>query len=201
MRAPSVERGGGENGWAGGLTGGALRADPEPPTKTSGESCCLEQCRPDAESPGLSAAALANVVVVGRSPMANMLSTSRGCPPGVDCGGSRGYRRCWAYPMTGLANASTMGLTSRRGLGGRCGGSGVKSGRRRWSPWGLAGALSGLDIASVPERLRGRKACHGSDGASGAALYTLSRRLREARRGVATAFPANNPIRPGLICP
>ena len=55
-------------------------------------------------------------------------------------------------PMTGLANASTMGLTSRRGLGGRCGGSGVKSGRRRWSPWGLAGAFSGLDIASVPER-------------------------------------------------
>ena len=32
--APSVERGGGENGWADGLTGGALRAGPAPPTKT-----------------------------------------------------------------------------------------------------------------------------------------------------------------------
>ena len=33
MRAPSVERGGGEDGWADGLTAGALRAGPEPPTK------------------------------------------------------------------------------------------------------------------------------------------------------------------------
>ena len=33
MRAPSVERGGGKNGWADGLTGGALRAGLEPPTK------------------------------------------------------------------------------------------------------------------------------------------------------------------------
>ena len=33
MCAPSVERGGGENGWADGLTGGALRAGLEPPTK------------------------------------------------------------------------------------------------------------------------------------------------------------------------
>ena len=32
-RVPSVERGGGENGWADGLTAGALRAGPEPPTK------------------------------------------------------------------------------------------------------------------------------------------------------------------------
>ena len=39
MRAPSVERGGGGNGWADGLTGGALRAGPEPPKKTSGEIC------------------------------------------------------------------------------------------------------------------------------------------------------------------
>ena len=33
MWAPSVERGGGENGWADGLTGGALRAGPAPLTK------------------------------------------------------------------------------------------------------------------------------------------------------------------------
>ena len=34
MCAPSVERGGGENGWADGLTGGALRAGPDHPQKT-----------------------------------------------------------------------------------------------------------------------------------------------------------------------
>ena len=33
MRAPSVERGGGKNGWADGLTGGAQRAGLGPPTK------------------------------------------------------------------------------------------------------------------------------------------------------------------------
>ena len=33
MRAPSVERGGGKNGWADGLTGGAVRSGLEPPTK------------------------------------------------------------------------------------------------------------------------------------------------------------------------
>ena len=33
MRAPSVERGGGKNGWADGLTGRAVRAGPEPPGK------------------------------------------------------------------------------------------------------------------------------------------------------------------------
>ena len=32
-----MERGGRENGWAGGLTGGAQRVAPEPPTKTSVE--------------------------------------------------------------------------------------------------------------------------------------------------------------------
>ena len=35
--APTVERGSGENGWADGLAAGALRAGPEPPTKTSVE--------------------------------------------------------------------------------------------------------------------------------------------------------------------
>ena len=34
MRAPSVERGGGKNGWADGLTGGALRAGPATHKKT-----------------------------------------------------------------------------------------------------------------------------------------------------------------------
>ena len=33
VRSVAVERGGGENGWADGLTAGALRAGPEPPTK------------------------------------------------------------------------------------------------------------------------------------------------------------------------
>ena len=151
MCAPSVERGGGGNGWADGLTGGALRAGLEPPTKTSGESCCLEQCRPDAESPGPFSSGVGQRCRGGPQSNGKHALHQQGLPPG---GGLRWwprYRRCWADPMTDLANASTMGLTSRRGLGGRCGGSGVKSGRRRWSPWGLAGAFSGLDIASVPE--------------------------------------------------
>ena len=60
-----------------------------------------------------------------------------GAAPGVDCGGDRGYRRCWADPMAGLANAGTRGLTSRRGHGG-----------------GAAVVVSG------PERLRGWEAWH-----------------------------------------
>ena len=79
-----------------------------------------------------------------------------GCPRGVDCGGGRGYRRCWADPMAGLANAGTMGLTSRRGHGGRCGGggvSGVRSGRRPvpGSPWLSGGPEShGEPVIRLP---------------------------------------------------
>ena len=64
----------------------------------------------------------------------NLAGAAQGLPPGVDCGGVRGYRRCWADPMAGLANASTMGLTSRRGHGGRCGGSGVSGVQVRTAP-------------------------------------------------------------------
>ena len=97
--APSVERGGGGSGWAAGLTGGALRAGLELPTKTSGEICCLEQCRPDAER-----------------------------------------------------------------FGPFC--SGVRSGRRRGSPWGLAGGLLRAGYRLRPgERLRGvRSVARGADG-------------------------------------
>ena len=89
----------------------------------------------------------------------NLAGAAQGAAPrGVDCGGGRGYRRCWADPMAGLANAGTMGLTSRRGHGGRCGGGGVRSGRRRCSPWGLAGGLLRAGYRLRPgERLRGGK--------------------------------------------
>ena len=127
MCAPSVERGGGENGWADGLTGGAVRAGPEPPTKTSGEICCLEQCRPDAESSGPFSSGVGQRCRGGPQSNGKHALHHQGLPPGVDCGGGRGYRRCWADLMAGLANARTMGLTSRRGQGGRCGGSGVRS--------------------------------------------------------------------------
>ena len=150
--APSVERGGGENGWADGLTGGALRAGLEPPAKTPGEICCLEQCRSDAESPGPFSSGVGQRCRGGPRSNGEHDLHQQGLPPGVDCGGGRGYRRCWADPMAGLANASTRGLTSRRGHGGRCGGGGVRSGRRRWSPWGLAGAFSGLEIVFAPQR-------------------------------------------------
>ena len=52
--------------------------------------------------------------------------------------------RVWRTPARGVSPAGAD-------MGGRCGGGGVRSGRRRWSPWGLAGAFSGLDTASVPE--------------------------------------------------
>ena len=49
-----------------------------------------------------------------------------------------------------------------------------------------------------------RSGCAGEKHATGrtaprAALYTLSRRPREARGGVATAFPAFYYLRPGII--
>ena len=128
MCAPSVERGGGENGWADGLTGGALRAGLEPPAKTSGEICCLEQFRPDAERPGPLCSGGPTLSWWGAVQWRTCSPPAGGCPRGVDCGGVRGYRRCWADPMAGLANAGTMGLTSRRGHGGRCGGGGGRSG-------------------------------------------------------------------------
>ena len=68
----------GESGWADGLTGGALRAGLEPPTKTSGEICCLEQCRPDAERSG----PFCSGVRSGRR---------RGSPWGVGWGPSQGW--------------------------------------------------------------------------------------------------------------
>ena len=51
--APSVERGGGGNGWADGLTGGALRAGPvNHPRKPLEKFVVLSSARPDAESHG-----------------------------------------------------------------------------------------------------------------------------------------------------
>ena len=116
MWAPSVERGGGENGWADGLTGGALRAGPEPPTKTSGEICRLGQCR--RREPRSFQQRRWPTLSWWGAVQWRTCSPPAGAAPGVDCGGGRGYRRCWADPMAGLANAGTRGLTSRRGHGG-----------------------------------------------------------------------------------
>ena len=83
--APSVERGGGENGWADGLTAGALRAGPEPPTKTSGEICWLEQCRPDAESSGPFSSGVGQRCRGGPQSDGEHALHQQGLPPGVDC--------------------------------------------------------------------------------------------------------------------
>ena len=80
--APSVERGGGGNGWADGLTGGALRAGPESPTKTSGEICCLEQCRPDAESSGPFSSGVGQRCRGGPQSNGNHALHQQGLPPG-----------------------------------------------------------------------------------------------------------------------
>ena len=141
--APSVERGGGGNGWADGLTGGALRAGPEPPTKNLWRnllSCCLVVLSSAARTqraPGLSAVALANVVVVGRSPMANMLSTIRGCP--------RGWIAVLGRPHGGSGERQDDGSHQPARIWGEV---------RRWVVSGPdtgaghpGGWLSGLDIA------------------------------------------------------
>ena len=94
------------------------------PQKTSVEICCLEQCRSDAESPGPFGSGVGQRCRGGPQSDGKHALHHQGLPPEVDCGGGRGYRRCWADLMAGLANASTMGLTSRRGHGGRCGGRG-----------------------------------------------------------------------------
>ena len=151
MCAPSVERGGGGNGWADGLTGGALRAAPEPPTKISGEICCLEQYRPDAESLGPFGSGVGQRCRGGPQSNGKHALHQQGLPPGVDCGGGRGYRRCWADPMAGLANASTWVPPAGADMGG--GAAVVVSGPDVGDghPGGWLGAFSGLDIAFVPE--------------------------------------------------
>ena len=150
MWAPSVERGGGGNGWADGLTGGALRAGLEPPTKTSGEICCLEQCRSDAESSGPFSSGVGQRCRGGPQSNGEHALHQQGLPPGVDCGGGRGYRRCWADLMAGLANARTMGLTSGADMGG--GAAVVVSGPDVGAghPGGWLGAFSGLETAVRP---------------------------------------------------
>ena len=76
---------------------------------------------PTQRAPVLSAAALANAVVVGRSPMANMLSTSRGCPRGwiaevaeVIGGAGPTPWRVWRTPARGVSPAGAdMGEVRR----------------------------------------------------------------------------------------
>ena len=77
---------------------------------------------------------------------------------GAAPGGLRWWPRLSAVlgrPHGGSGERRHEGSHQPRGHGGRCGGGGVRSGRRRRSPWGLAGAFSGLDIASALLRLRG----------------------------------------------
>ena len=122
MCAPSVERGGGENGWAGGLTGGALRAGPEPPTKTSGEICCLEQCRPDAESPGPFSSGVGQRCRGGPRSNGEHALHQQGLPPG---GGLRWWPRLSAVlgrPHGGSGERRHEGSHQPARAWGRCGG-------------------------------------------------------------------------------
>ena len=245
MRAPSVERGGGGNGWADGLTAGALRTGLEPPTKnirraapgaglgrfhchgrepneaviepnpnklsassapgrprkgnganlhnsfTWGEAAALLRVSRrtvahaarvlSEDSPAAPAVRLAveqgRVTVSDASRVIdeptevqlralervtgggsrNLAGAAQGLPPG---GGLRWWARLSAVlgrPHGGSGERRHDGSHQPARTWGRCGGGGVRSGRRRWSPWGLAGAFSGLDIASALLRLRGGK--------------------------------------------
>ena len=115
--------------------------------------------------------------LVGGSPV------RMGLPPGVDCGGDRGYRRCCADPMAGLANAGTMGLTSRRGHGG--GAAVVVSGPDVGAghPGGWLGPSQGWISPPSRRAVAGWEAWHGSDGAPGRPIYPLpaARRSTESR--------------------
>ena len=133
-------------------------------------------------APGLSAAALANVVVVGRSPMANMLFTSRDCPRGwiaevaeVIGGAGPTPWRVWRTPARWVSPAGAD-------MGGRCGGGGVRSGRRRWSPWGLLGPSQGW----IPPPSR-----------SGCGVGSVARDGR--RPGPGSKHLSGGPERPGEI--
>ena len=115
--------------------------------------------------------------LVGGSPV------RMGLPPGVDCGGGRGYRRCCADPMAGLANAGTMGLTSRRGHGG--GAAVVVSGPDVGAghPGGWLGPSQGWISPPSRRAVAGWEAWHGSDGAPGRPIHPLpaARRSTESR--------------------
>ena len=82
--------GAGKNGWADGLTAGALRAGLEPPTKTSGEICWLEQCRPDAESSGPFSSGVGQRCRGGPQSNGEHALHQQGLPPG---GGLRRWPR------------------------------------------------------------------------------------------------------------
>ena len=198
MWAPSVERGGGENGWADGLTGGALRAGPEPPTKTSGEICRLGQCR-------------------RREPR----SFQQRRWPTLSWWGAVQWRTCsppaGAAPRGGLRRWPRLSAV----LGRPHGGSGERrhegshrSARtwgevRRWwcqvrTPalvtlgvgWGLLRAGYRLRPG---ERLRGWKAWHGADGTPGPAL-NASPAARRTPEDCFYGFPAPLFLRSGVIC-
>ena len=147
----------------------AARRPCEPPPKTSGEICCLEQCPTGRREPrAFLQRRGTNVVVVGRGPMANM-----GCPR---------LSAVLGRPHDGSGKRRHDGAHQPARTWGEVRWWCVRAGRRRWSPWGLAGAFSGLDIAFAPQRLRGRKACHGSDGASGRPIYPLPAAQRGTER-------------------
>ena len=180
MWAPAVERGRGENGWADGLTGGALRAGLGPPTKTSVERL-LE--------PGLAASVAASVdggAGTGRgrpfSRTLNGLGASdpspsrgsgwrveglvcrcRGCRvlcPIRDCPG------CWGAAAVVVSGQDSAMVT--QGVG-----------------WGLLWAGYRLRPGAVAEV---KSVAHGADGALGPALNASPGRRRGPESSFSVSF-------------
>ena len=121
----------------------------------------------------------------------NLAGAAQGLPPRDGLRGGRGYRRCWADPMAGLANAGTMGLTSRRGHGGRRGGGGVRS-----------GAVAGVGSVARGCRCSGPGSTHPSGGPEShgelrRAGYTASSMLFSLWSGRHTGLKTGLEARPG----
>ena len=153
MCAPSVERGGGENGWADGLTGGALRAGPEPLAKTSVERL-LE--------PGLAA----SIAVCGNwierfVPIANVRGGDGEAALGTGNGGQKS-------PVAAAAGATWVDVRSVRGTRRRENGwaDGLTAGALRAGlnhldkkhPWALRRAAPGAGLGRFHCLARGTEA-------------------------------------------
>ena len=108
----------------------------------------------------------------------NLAGAAQGLPPGgwiaevgeVIGGAGPTPWRVWQTPARWVSPAGAD-------MGGRCGGGGVRSGRRRWSPWGLLGPSQGWIPPPSRRAVAGWEAWHGSDG-PGPALNTAQAALR-----------------------
>ena len=94
----------------------------------------------------------------------NLAGAAQGAAPG---GGLRWWPRLSAVlgrPHGGSGERRHDGSHQPARTWGGCGGGGVRSGRRRWSPWGLLGPSQGWIPPPSRRAVAGWEAWHGADG-------------------------------------